>query len=456
MRIPRIPAAGRTSRSVRASVASVPRIVTQTAHRALTTPVPLTLDQQAHQYAQHDIDALLAGIPSQQTIQQPYDQRNSQIDAMTQGLIDQLRGAQTYRVNLATGLPEAQKASDAASQQQANQSAAALGGTASTLPTGAASALSSFGTSAANEIAQQQAVAPYAGMQYHSQINQALLNALNQRTQAVTEAGAKLPSLEDQYRQQLTQAKQSADQLAFQQRVAQQNYDLATGKASSDLGYKYAALGEQGKRTAATIAAENARAAASRDSAWKIAQARINAQKASAGASATKARGSSLAAAERYVDSNIQSRYKPTAGTPGSVSGYVVSWKGTPDPTDPLKPAPGGSRSVKPEQWQAYVASGKKDPTLLGLKPEAIVGTATKIAKPGTAGKGATNPDIAVNWAKGYLARQNTAYGWGLSDAEMTRMAQQSVRDSGLWPNYAKNTRSRTPAPRSNSAPGRS
>lgn len=410
-------------------------------------PAPVNpLDQQAATRAQHDIAALIAGLPSAESIQQPYAQRGAAIDSATQNLLSQLRGEQTYRVNLATGLPEAQKASDAGLQQQGTSLAAALGGQAAQLPQGDAGALASFGTSAANQVAQQMVTAPLAGMQYHAALDRQMGDALNQRSQAVAQAQGQLPSLTDRYLTEGQAAAQAARQFAFQQRTAQQNYDLATGKALNDASYRTASLRSSNARTAATIAAQNARATAGRDNAWKIAQARIAAQKTTGDATATKSRNSSLAASEKYIDGQLQSRYKSKAGTAGGVTGYSVTWTGAPDITNPGAPGKGGARPVKPEQWQAYVAGGKKDPTLLGLAPDAIVGQSTAITKPGTTGQAPTNPDRAVAWAVGYLSQQNGAYGWGLDRATLTRMAQQSVRNSGLWPNFGKVTRGR-PAP---------
>lgn len=406
-------------------------------------PAPVNpLDQQAASRAQHDIAALIAGLPSAESIQQPYAQRGAAIDSATQNLLSQLRGEQTYRVNLATGLPEAQKASDAGLQQQGTGIAAALGGQAAQLPQGDAGALASFGTSAANQVAQQMVTAPLAGMQYHAALDRQMGDALNQRSQAVASAEGQLPSLSDRYLSEGEAAAQAAKQFAFQKQTAAQNYALATGKALNDSAYKAAALRSTNARTAATITAENDRAAAGRDNAWKIAQARIAAQKTTGDATATKSRNSSLAASEKYIDGQLQTRYKSKAGTAGGVTGWDIAYSYIDPATDTRKT---GTKHLTPQQYQAYKTSG---PQTVGLPPGTTPTGATQRTKTGTAGQPPTNPDRAVAWAVGYLSQQNGAYGWGLDRATLTKMAQQSVRNSGLWPNYGANTRSRAPGPR--------
>jgi hypothetical protein len=115
---------------------------------------PAVVASRAQSAAQDAINQqLAAGMSTLPTVQQqsaPYQQQIASEQGLGQSLLDALKGAQTYRVDLATGVPQAFSAE-----------AAATGGDQSTAARAAAT-LASYGTSAANQIAQQEATAPAA------------------------------------------------------------------------------------------------------------------------------------------------------------------------------------------------------------------------------------------------------------------------------------------------------
>jgi hypothetical protein len=118
---------------------------------------PAVVASRAQSAAQDAINQqLAAGMSTLPTVQQqsaPYQQQIASEQGLGQSLLDALKGAQTYRVDLATGVPQAFSAE-----------AATTGGDQSTAARAAAT-LASYGTSAANQIAQQEATAPAATRQ---------------------------------------------------------------------------------------------------------------------------------------------------------------------------------------------------------------------------------------------------------------------------------------------------
>jgi hypothetical protein len=187
---------------------------------------PANVAHQAQQAAQNAINQqLAAGMSALPTVQQqsaPYQQQISSETGLGQALLDQLKNTQTYKVNLATGVPQA-----------FSQAAAATGGDATTAQQ-AASTLASFGTSAANQIAQQEATAPAATASNIRLINQRLQDLLSgpQGHDALarnltSQIEQNRPSLELNYQNTYANQAQVPFNEALQLATANTNYDLA-------------------------------------------------------------------------------------------------------------------------------------------------------------------------------------------------------------------------------------
>jgi hypothetical protein len=157
-----------------------------------------------------------------------------------------LKGANTYSVNLATGVPQAFSAE-----------ATTTGGDRSTADRAAAT-LASFGTSAANQIAQMEAMAPAATASHQRLIEQKLQDLLTgpQGSDAlsknlVAQVEAEQPALELNYQNALSQQAQIPFNQALQLATANTNYGLA----QQTFG-----LNQQTQQTQADIARSRGRA----------------------------------------------------------------------------------------------------------------------------------------------------------------------------------------------------
>jgi hypothetical protein len=391
---------------------------------------PAVVASRAQSAAQDAINQqLAAGMSTLPTVQQqsaPYQQQIASEQGLGQSLLDALKGAQTYRVDLATGVPQAFSAE-----------AATTGGDQSTAARAAAT-LASYGTSAANQIAQQEATAPAATASNTRIIQQRLQDLLSGpqghdalARQLSSQIEQNRPALEQSYLNSYTQQAQVPFQEALQLATANTNYDLA--QQMYGLNVQNAADNRTYRQHQIDIANANIRlrelglqlSGQRATNSFKIALARLN-QQAKNTASAADARAAQVAQAaltraRTSIISQANTLYKRTQGTSGSGGTFQVHYF-TPSGT-------GTSATLTPhtESFTSADAMNQRYQQLLSQSTQGFVRNITRLTEPGAGG--------TQGQSLGYLQNQAVNYGVNLilqsapwiPRAAAVRMAQQLV-----------------------------
>jgi hypothetical protein len=395
---------------------------------------PAVVASRAQSAAQDAINQqLAAGMSTLPTVQQqsaPYQQQIASEQGLGQSLLDALKGAQTYRVDLATGVPQAFSAE-----------AAATGGDQSTAARAAAT-LASYGTSAANQIAQQEATAPAATASNTRIIQQRLQDLLSGpqghdalARQLSSQIEQNRPALEQSYLNSYTQQAQVPFQEALQLATANTNYDLAqqtyglnATNAQNTQTYRQQQIELQRQTNAQNLALrklglklQGQRATDSYNLAIaRLRQQATNSQNTQDAAAARQAQAA-LTGARTSIISQANTLYKRTQGTSGSGGTFQVHYF-TPSGT-------GTSATLTPhtESFTSADAMNQRYQQLLSQSTQGFVRNITRLTEPGAGG--------TQGQSLGYLQNQAVNYGVNLilqsapwiPRAAAVRMAQQLV-----------------------------
>lgn len=396
---------------------------------------PATVAHQAQQAAQNAINQqLAAGMSALPTVQQqsaPYQQQIASEQGLGTALLEAMKGAQTYRVNLATGVPEA-----------FSQAAATTGGDQDTAQR-AASTLASYGTSAANQIAQQEAAAPAATAGNIRIINQRLQDLLSGpqghdalARQLTSQIEQQRPGLELNYQNTYAQQAQVPFNEALQLATANTNYDLAQQtyglnaqgqQFNQNLQQNRLRLDQQNTRLRELgLKLQNQRANDSYNLTIarlklqaKIANQRNATQQQRADATAANQAQQALTRARSQIIQQANTLYKRTQGTGGSGGTYEIHYTISSD----VGPKPQTERFKDQNAYNQRLTQLQAQ----AKDPAAHISNLTSVASPGSAGE--------QGQSAGYLRNQAVNYGvnlilqsapW-LPRAAATRMAQQLV-----------------------------
>jgi hypothetical protein len=426
---------------------------------------PAAIAQQAQQRAQNAIDQQLAtGLAAIPTVQQqsaPFRAQQASETGLGNALLDALKGANTYSVNLATGVPQAFSAE-----------ATTTGGDRSTADRAAAT-LASFGTSAANQIAQMEAMAPAATASHQRLIEQKLQDLLTgpQGSDAlsknlVAQVEAQQPALELNYQNALSQQAQIPFNQALQLATANTNYGLAqqtfglnqqqANDQRTSRNQQYNLQLQSLKLRQLGLQLQNTRDANS----YKVAVARLNQQSRLANqrnataqqrtdAAAARAAQAAITRAQTQTVAQANALYKRTQGTSGSQGTFQVHYF-TPSGS-------GASVTLTPhtESFSSQAAMDQRYQQLVSQSGGGAVRNITRLSQPGAGG--------TQGQSVGYLRNQAVSYGVNLilqsapwvPRGMATRWAQQWVAGVfGAGTPTNSGTPSNTPAGAPSGYPG--
>lgn len=409
---------------------------------------PAAVEVQAQRAAQNAIEQqLAAGMSALPTVAQqsaPYQQQIASEQGLGSALLDAMKGAQTYRVNLATGVPQA-----------FTQQAAATGGDQGTAAQAAAT-LASYGTSAANQIAQQEATAPAATAGNIRIINQRLQDLLSGpqghdalTRQLTSQIEQQRPGLELNYQNAYAQQAQVPFQEALQlatantnYQLAQQTYGLNAQNAANTAAYQKGQL-DIGRANAQTarintqlrqlgLQIQSTR----NQNSYQVALGRLRVQQQnattagrSADAAAAKTAQSQLVTAQKQILAQANTLYKRTASTGAKPGTWTVTYytggNGL-NPTQAHTETFHDQSAAQARAAQIQKMAATNDPAT-GKPTLDAHNVTTQQTTPPTQGAAGQSlgylRDQAVNYAVQILATQAP---W-LPPSARTRMAQQLV-----------------------------
>jgi hypothetical protein len=442
-------AAGNVGKIVKASGGKTPPThpAADTFPSSLLVPMQTfgQMSGQAHNAANADTQAALAGIPADSVAQQQYGTLGTNLSGISQALVDALGGTQHYQIGTANGIAQGYTNAANADQSAAQQAALALGGTAAPLSGSsgaAAAALSSPGVSAANATGGLIDAAKLRGANLQIGNDQNLAAALSNLAAQRTAETAKTPTYYNQY---LTAAEKQNQQAAI---------------ANQGAGFKYADLGirQQNANTAAAYDATRAALGgttaantASYDSGrLGIAQQNANTAQtkaASAGSSGTArnpATGytpaqttTAVQRMETGLTKSAASGLKGTKTTSKAADRYSLPYEGLPS-------TPGGPPILRhadltPQQYQEYMAAPRWERAkIAGLPQGQYVPGSFQTPEPShyatTSSVGGRSYYDTEHTLEAQIAKSVAAYHLGWTHGRITQEAQQAMVRGGWKP----------------------